>query len=357
MPIASAHIRLQRFNRRVLRRGYSALRVLGSINPKSIERSTAVGISLFAASSIALQGFVVASGNLHGKPAGRAEAAVAHLDQVLTTAAMKSSKEISANAVALLAAAEPLARADKLVDRLIASAANTTANGRKLARYASLVPADTILPKTVVAEIAANEAAATVAVTAPAGLRDDTFAPDAGKRSLREAAAEIAMTPRMAASGVPAPTRVAFLGGQLNDASVGMRKDKGVIIQAAAPTSVPRMFGSKTKDVPAAVLQKVHFQSDTPERCLPSDLMNVIYDVAEKFGEVQVLSTFRDPDRNRRVGGATRSFHLRCQAIDFRVVNRSSGLLEYLEKRADVGGLKRYPLGFYHIDTGPRRSW
>ena len=85
--------------------------------------------------------------------------------------------------------------------------------------------------------------------------------------------------------------------------------------------------------------------------------MNVIYDVAERFGEVQILSTFRDPDRNRRVGGAPRSFHLRCKAIDFRVKGNNTGLLQYLEQRAEVGGLKRYPLGFFHIDTGPRRTW
>lgn len=357
MPKASAHIRLKRFNRRLFRRGYGVLRTLGSINPKSVERSAAIGISLFAASSIALQGFVVASGNLHGKPAGRAEAAVAHPEQVSTATAKKSSREGPAGAAALLAAAAPLARADKLIDPAPASAANIPGDGRRLARLASLLPADTVLPKSVTAESSANEVAATAVATVPPGLRSDTFAPDAGKRSLRDLASEIAMAPRMAASGVPAPTRVAFLGGQLNDASGGMRKDKGIIIDAAAPTSAPRMFGSKSKNVPAAVMQKVHFQSDTPERCLPGDLMNVIYDVAEKFGEVQVLSTFRDPDRNRRVGGATRSYHLRCQAIDFRVANRSPGLLEYLEKRADVGGLKRYPLGFYHIDTGPRRSW
>ena len=352
MPQVSAHHRLKRFNRRLFRRGYGVLRTLGSINPKSVERSTAIGISLFAASSIALQGFVVATGNLHGKPAGRAQAAVANSVQAPTAAAKKSSREDSARAAALLAAAEPLARADKLVDPLSASTANTLNDNRRRARYASLLPADTVLVKSAVSEPAVAEVNAIVP-----GLRSDTFAPDAGKRSMREASSEIAMAPRMSISGVPAPTRVAFLGGHLNDAGAGVRKDKGVVIQAAAPTSLPRTLGPKSKHVPSAVLQKVHFQSDTPERCLPGDLMNVIYDVAEKFGEVQVLSTFRDPDRNRRVGGATRSYHLRCQAIDFRVVNRSPGLLEYLEKRAEVGGLKRYPLGFYHIDTGPRRSW
>ena len=49
---------------------------------------------------------------------------------------------------------------------------------------------------------------------------------------------------------------------------------------------------------------------------------------------------------------------LRCQAIDFRVMgSHHKGLLQYLALREDVGGLKRYPLGFYHIDTGPRRTW
>ena len=157
-------------------------------------------------------------------------------------------------------------------------------------------------------------------------------------------------------SSAPKPMRVAFLSAPASELGRQVMKDTARIIDVAPPSRSARVGMRSQRRVPKAIVEKVHFQ-DHPDRCLPNDLLDVIYDVAERYGEVQILSTFRDRERNRRVGGAPRSFHLRCQAIDFRVIGRSNGLLEYLEKRADVGGLKRYPLGFFHIDNGPRRTW
>lgn len=109
--------------------------------------------------------------------------------------------------------------------------------------------------------------------------------------------------------------------------------------------------------LPPAAAQKVHFAGHAPQTCLPAKLKRVIYDVAEMVGDVRVISTFRDPSRNRRVGGATRSMHLECRAIDFFVPKPHKDLVAYLKSRPEVGGYKRYPWGFYHIDTGPRRTW
>ncbi len=103
--------------------------------------------------------------------------------------------------------------------------------------------------------------------------------------------------------------------------------------------------------------RNIHFRTTTREDCLPGRLMNVIYDVAERYGEVRIISTFRSPQHNSRVGGVRNSFHLQCRAIDFNVKGRTPGMLDYLRSRPEVGGLKRYPMGFFHIDTGPRRTW
>ncbi len=102
---------------------------------------------------------------------------------------------------------------------------------------------------------------------------------------------------------------------------------------------------------------KIHFQAHTPEICLPPSLMGVIYDLAEIYGEVTILSTYRDPKRNARVGGVGKSFHLECRAIDFKVAGKAKDIIELLRNRPEVGGYKRYSLGFYHIDDGPKRSW
>ena len=92
-------------------------------------------------------------------------------------------------------------------------------------------------------------------------------------------------------------------------------------------------------------------------RCVPKSLRSVIYQVSRKFGTVIVNSTGRSRRHNRSVGGARRSYHIGCRAVDFRVRGNQRGLYRYLRSHPSVGGLKRYRSGFYHIDNGPRRSW
>ena len=102
---------------------------------------------------------------------------------------------------------------------------------------------------------------------------------------------------------------------------------------------------------------KVHFAPNVQGRCLPKTLINVLYDVGMKFGDVKVISGYRSPSHNRAVGGATRSLHMECRAIDFFVAGTGSGVVDWLIRRKDVGGYKRYPFGSFHIDNGPRRTW
>ncbi|MEZ5923767.1 MAG: D-Ala-D-Ala carboxypeptidase family metallohydrolase [Hyphomicrobiaceae bacterium] len=96
---------------------------------------------------------------------------------------------------------------------------------------------------------------------------------------------------------------------------------------------------------------------NAPSGCVPGALKGVLYQVSQKFGPVVVNSTARGHKHNRRVGGARKSWHLRCMAVDFRVHGRTGGLWAYLRSHPAVGGLHRYPSGFFHIDVGPRRTW
>ena len=78
--------------------------------------------------------------------------------------------------------------------------------------------------------------------------------------------------------------------------------------------------------------------------------------VSSRFGPVTVNSTCRSYAHNRRVGGARKSWHLKGQAVDFRVRTASIGsLTAYL--RSTAGGVKHYGGGRYHIDNGPKRSF
>jgi hypothetical protein len=91
--------------------------------------------------------------------------------------------------------------------------------------------------------------------------------------------------------------------------------------------------------------------------CLNARLRAVIYEVASAFGPVTVNSTCRSRRHNSRVGGARHSHHLSGNAVDFRVRGHARGVYAFLRSHASVGGLKFYRRGFFHIDTGSRRTW
>ncbi len=94
-----------------------------------------------------------------------------------------------------------------------------------------------------------------------------------------------------------------------------------------------------------------------PSRCVPGSLIRVLKRVSARYGPITVNSTWRARAKNRRIGGRSKSLHLSCRAVDFRVHGSSRGLARFLTAQKEVGGFNRYPSGFYHIDNGPRRTW
>jgi hypothetical protein len=91
--------------------------------------------------------------------------------------------------------------------------------------------------------------------------------------------------------------------------------------------------------------------------CLAFPLRGVLVDLAASFGPLKVNSTCRSRSHNAKVGGAKRSFHLTGNAVDFRIAGSARPVLAFLRARSDVGGLKHYGGGVFHIDTGARRTW
>jgi uncharacterized protein YcbK (DUF882 family) len=90
--------------------------------------------------------------------------------------------------------------------------------------------------------------------------------------------------------------------------------------------------------------------------CLPSAIKQVLFDLTRLFGPVHVNSSYRSPSHNRNVGGASRSLHMECRAVDFRVAGNQQRVMKYITSRSEVGGYKHYG-GHIHIDNGPRRTW
>ena len=122
-----------------------------------------------------------------------------------------------------------------------------------------------------------------------------------------------------------------------------------------APSFTPkRTLGGFRKQIEAGAIT---LRRSTPTGCLPGDLKDVLAEVARRFGTVTINSTHRTPQRNRRVGGAGKSLHLSCRAIDFRVNGRGRDVMTFLNNHKSVGGLKMYRNGVIHIDNGARRTW
>ena len=95
--------------------------------------------------------------------------------------------------------------------------------------------------------------------------------------------------------------------------------------------------------------------------CVPWRLKRVLRRVAYRYGDVVAFSTWRSPWHNWRVGGASRSYHKTCRAVDFKVKGANMAeVFRYVKKQSGVGGHKLYSPrrgGHIHIDTGPRRTW
>lgn len=71
-----------------------------------------------------------------------------------------------------------------------------------------------------------------------------------------------------------------------------------------------------------------------------------------------VLSAYRSPEHNKRVGGATRSQHLLGKAFDISMANLDRKEFEIEARKIGFTGFGFYPKSnFIHIDTGPAREW
>jgi hypothetical protein len=152
-------------------------------------------------------------------------------------------------------------------------------------------------------------------------------APKGMARSIVSTSAPAAPAPSRAAKQAEPKTRVASLGRE-------------------APVSTPRRSASGGS---------VNWLASAS--CLDGSLKSVVTAVASSFGPVTVNSTCRSRSHNRRVGGAPRSKHLSGDAVDFRVGGSVSAVYAYLRGNGNVGGLKHYGGGLFHIDNGDRRSW
>lgn len=71
-----------------------------------------------------------------------------------------------------------------------------------------------------------------------------------------------------------------------------------------------------------------------------------------------VVSAYRSPEHNKKVGGAKASYHMQGCAFDISMTNHNPQEFEIAARKVGFRGFGYYPKsGFMHIDLGPERSW
>ncbi|WGE34101.1 YcbK family protein [Actinobacillus genomosp. 1] len=79
--------------------------------------------------------------------------------------------------------------------------------------------------------------------------------------------------------------------------------------------------------------------------------------------EILVLSGYRSAQTNARMhrtqrGVASNSYHIRGQAVDFRISGVPLAKVRAVAESLNNGGVGYYPRSnFVHVDTGPVRTW
>lgn len=89
---------------------------------------------------------------------------------------------------------------------------------------------------------------------------------------------------------------------------------------------------------------------------------NQLQVLRDYLGEpVRILSAYRTPSHNKKVGGASRSFHLTASAADITTKSKTprqlAAIVERLIAKGSLtfGGLGIYP-GFIHVDIRTNKS-
>lgn len=106
-------------------------------------------------------------------------------------------------------------------------------------------------------------------------------------------------------------------------------------------------------------MRGVSISTDDSTSCLPPKLLTFVNELRTRFGRVDINSGYRSRTHNRQVGGARRSQHMNCNAIDFSVpgVPRSEVKLFLTANFVGRGGVGFYCNNRFHLDVGNVRQW
>ena len=101
--------------------------------------------------------------------------------------------------------------------------------------------------------------------------------------------------------------------------------------------------------------------------CKGTGLLHIEPELLDKLEKLRAMlggkpiiinSAYRTPERNRAVGGASQSYHMRGAGLDINMVNHDPHEFERAALAVGFNGLKRYPArGFMHLDIREGAQW
>jgi uncharacterized protein YcbK (DUF882 family) len=89
---------------------------------------------------------------------------------------------------------------------------------------------------------------------------------------------------------------------------------------------------------------------------IDTDLVNLLQKIRDYFNKpVKINSGYRTETHNKKVGGATNSYHLKGQASDIHIEGINPVLVALYAERLNAGGIGVYP-NFIHVDTRKNKT-
>jgi uncharacterized protein YcbK (DUF882 family) len=101
-------------------------------------------------------------------------------------------------------------------------------------------------------------------------------------------------------------------------------------------------------------------------KAIDTRVLDILYTLSRRLdtpGPFHIISGYRSPATNaalhkKSAGVASRSFHTKGMAIDFRMPDCKTNTLHATAVNLRAGGVGYYPKsGFVHVDCGPVRYW
>lgn len=119
------------------------------------------------------------------------------------------------------------------------------------------------------------------------------------------------------------------------------------------PGPSPRVLALAVALMSVGTLITVPDDLEAASSCLPGELKSRLAEIRQKFGAVEILSTYRG---GARMPSGQRSYHASCRAVDFNPPRGKYSQVASWLKSTHGGGVGTYSCGMHHIhlDNGPR---